>query len=401
MTVKTIKNSMLKRSNFTLNFMLKLLFIPIFFELVIGGSGHYSELGPLTLRMFLYFIAVCLSLIFYFFGKSIKKNVVIIITSFTICCLLSIFIGFLNHAPISAILEDFKPLSFFYILPFFSLAIKSIDDINKINKIIKVGSVILALVYLLVILLLVTGKLDFLSFYGKQSEIGEVMFRNETLFFYKGFLYLCVGFFFFLLSKGKFNFLVLLLLFSSIVLTLTRGFILFTLIILIYYVFFISKNILLKWAVSLIGLFAIIILVPILFETLGDKSDSDTARYVQIEQVISAIDPISFLIGHGFGVGVPIRKVHMELSFLEIFHKQGLIGISFWAGLFIHIFIMYFNIKYKKYKELALPFLLSVVFIILQSMTNPYVNNPIGLTMILITIVVFSKLLDFQKNFKL
>lgn len=146
------------------------------------------------------------------------------------------------------------------------------------------------------------------------------------------------------------------------------------------------------------GLFSVMILIPILLETLGDKSDSDIVRYTQINQVTSAINPVSFLIGHGFGIGVPIREVHMELSFLEIFHKQGLLGLCFWFGIFIHIFIMYFNIKDKKYKEIALPFLLSVVFVILQSTTNPYMNNPIGLTMILITIVVFSKLLEIQKN---
>ena len=135
-----------------------------------------------------------------------------------------------------------------------------------------------------------------------------------------------------------------------------------------------------------------------MFEILGDKSDSDSVRYTQMDQVISSVNPISLIIGHGFGVGVPIRKIHMELSFLEIFHKQGIIGLIFWFGLFIHIFIMYINIKIKKYKDIALPFLLSVIFVLLQSTTNPYMNNPIGLTMILITIVVFSKLNELQKS---
>jgi hypothetical protein len=256
----------------------------------------------------------------------------------------------------------------------------------------------MAVVYIIVITLLFFGKIDFLTFYAKQSEIGEVMFRNEVLFFYKGFMYLCVGFFFFLFSKGRFAKIALLILFASIVLTLMRGFILFTVLILLYYAFFMSKNIVLKWALAFIGFFSILILIPILLETIGDKSDSDIVRYVQVDQVISAINPVSFIVGHGFGIGVPIRPDHMELSFLEIFHKQGILGLLFWFGLFIHIFIMYFNINNKKYKEIALPFLLSVVFVILQSTTNPYMNNPIGLTMILITIIVFSKLLELQKH---
>jgi hypothetical protein len=58
---------------------------------------------------------------------------------------------------------------------------------------------------------------------------------------------------------------------------------------------------------------------------------------------------------------------------------------------------MFFNIKDKRIKNQAYPFVLSVVFVILQSTTNPFMNNPIGLTMILITIVVLSKLLEQQK----
>ena len=381
-----------------MDFFLKLLFIPIFFELVVGGGGHYLELGPITVRMFLYVFAILLSLVYYSVKKKLKKNIIFIIFSLTACCLLSGIVGYLNGASIGAILEDFKPLSFIYVLLFFSLVVNNIEDIQKINKIIKIGSLILGGVYILVILLLVFKKIDFASFYLKQNEIGEVMFRGDTLFFYKGFMYLCVGFFFFLLSKGKYNIIPTLFLFVCIVLTLTRGFILFTILISLYYVFFISNNVLVKWFFLILGFFSVIILIPILLETLGDKSDSDIVRYTQINQVISAINPVSFLIGHGFGIGVPIRQVHMELSFLEIFHKQGVLGLCFWVGIFIHIFIMYFNIKSKKHKKIALPYLLSVVFVILQSTTNPYMNNPIGLTMILITIVVFSTLLEIQKN---
>lgn len=389
---------MLKKRNFSFDFFLKMLFIPIFFELVIGGGGHYMELGPITVRMLLYLVAILLSLVYYSIKKTIKTDVFFLMLALTASCLLSGIVGYLNRAPIGAILEDFKPLSFIYVLLFFSLVIKRIEDIHKISKIVKIGSLILGGVYILVVLLLFFEKIDFTSFYLRQNEIGEVMFRGDTFFFYKGFLFLCIGFFFFLLSKGKYNLFPLLFLFVCIVLTLTRGFILFTALITLYYVFFISKNVLLKWLFFIVGLFSIIILIPILLETLGDKSDSDIVRYTQINQVFSAIDPVSFLIGHGFGIGVPIREVHMELSFLEIFHKQGLLGLCFWFSTFIHIFIMYFNIKDKKYKEVALPFLLSVVFVILQSTTNPYMNNPIGLTMILITIVVFSKLLEIQKN---
>lgn len=392
---------MVKKVNFSFLVFLKLLFIPVLYELVIGGSGHYLEFGPVTFRMVSYLLAIFLAIIYYLNKKVIRKDISIILILFSGTLFLSSIIGYINNAPLDLILEDLKPLVFFYILLFFAIVVKDIQDIRKISRIIKNGSLILGTIYILVILLLFTGRINFTTFYQQQSEIGEIMFRNETLFFYKGFLYLCVGYFFFLLSDGRKNKLGALFLFLCIMLTLTRGFILFTVLITAYYIFFINKNTVVKWIVFLFGIIAFTILVPILLETLGDKSDSDNSRYLQINEVIAAINPISFIIGHGFGVGVRSREIHMELSFLEIFHKQGIIGLAFWSGLFVFIFLLYAKIKIKSYRKIALPFLLSVVFVILQSTTNPYMNNPIGLMIILISIVVFSKLLELQKKMTL
>ncbi len=389
---------MIKKINFSFLFFLKLLFIPLLYELVIGGSGHYLELGPVTFRMVAYLLAIFLAIIYYLNKKLIRKDISTILILFSGTLFLSSIIGYINNAPLDLILEDLKPLVFFYILLFFTIVVKDIQDIIKISQIIKNGSIILGSIYILVIILLFTGRINFTTFYQQQTEIGEIMFRNESLFFYKGFLYLCIGYFFFLLSDGRKNKFGALFLFLCIILTLTRGFILFTVLITAYYIFFINKNVILKWIVFIFGIIAFSILVPILLETLGDKSDSDNSRYLQINEVIAAIDPISFIIGHGFGVGVRSREIHMELSFLEIFHKQGIIGLAFWSGLFFYIFLLYAKIKIKSYRKIALPFLLGVVFIILQSTTNPYMNNPIGLMMILISIVVFSKLLELQKK---
>ncbi len=388
---------MAEKKNVGLLFFLKLLFVPILYELVIGGGGRYLEIGPLSFRMVFFGISLFLSFVYFLNKQIVKRNIVIIVAFFTMIILFSSIVGYFNLAPIEFILGDLKPLFFFYIILFFSLVIKDLDDIERICRIIKKGSVLLAVLYILVILLLLFGKIDFSSFYEKQNEIGEIMFRNDSLFIYKGFLYLCIGFFFYLFSDKWYAKLILVFLFFSIVLTLTRGFILFTTLIAVYYVFFINKNILVKISTSLIGLLLMIAL-PFFMESLGDKSGSDSLRFVQINQVLSDVNLISFFVGHGFGIGVPVRPRGMEISFLEIFHKQGLLGLAFWFSIFTYIFLMYYNIKNKEYRKIAIPFLLSVVFIILQSGTNPYMNNPIGLSMILITIVVFSRLLELQKN---
>jgi hypothetical protein len=379
---------------------MRLLFIPIFFELVIGGGGRYFEIGPVTVRMIFFGIAITLTLLYFSFIKKINKGIFLVILFFILSVSVGFIVGYFNNATIERILQDIKPLSYFFMLLFFSLIIKDMNDIILIGKIIKVGSLIMAIIYIVIIFMLFTGKINFQAFWLQQSRFGEIFFRNDLAIFYKGFLYLCIGFFFIILTESRFKIISLLLLFSAIVLSLTRGFILFTVLITCYYIFFINKNVKIKFLVFILVVATFIYALPIFFKILGSKSESDSIRFIQINQVISSVTPVSLIVGHGFGIGVPIRPIGMELSFLEIFHKQGVLGVLFWLVMFFYIFLMYANININEYKKIGLPFLLSVIFVILQSGTNPYMNNPIGLSIILITIVVFSKLLEFQRNHK-
>ncbi|MBZ4041971.1 O-antigen polymerase [Flavobacterium hibisci] len=377
---------------------LKIIFILSFFEIIIGGGGRFLEVGFLTVRMMLFLLIMVVSVFLYQFRNKILRSTVIVTIFFSVLTLMSLVVGLLNNASISNIFEDIKPISFFFMILFFSIMIKDVKDIVLVSNLIKIGSIFLALSYIGFIALLYFGFIDFLSFYDKQTEIGEILFRGDFLFFYKGFLYLCIGFFFFLTSEYKCKLLVLIILFVCVMLTLTRGFILFTFLITYFYIFFINKKKIIKIISGVLLVIISTLISEFYLQTVGDRSDSDKTRYVQVEQVLDEINPISFLIGHGFGNGVPDRPIHMENSFLEIFHKQGLIGILFWIGLLFYVFVLYINIKNKEFKKLALPFILSVFFVYFQSLTNPYINNPMGLSFLLITIVVFSKFIELQNN---
>lgn len=104
-------------------------------------------------------------------------------------------------------------------------------------------------------------------------------------------------------------------------------------------------------------------------------------------QLAERVNPISIFVGHGFGIGVPIRPVHFEISFLEIFHKQGLLGLMFWL-IFLRIIVYnYTKIRSYEYKKIALGFLLSSMFIYIQTQTNPFMNNPIGMSFLLISVI--------------
>jgi len=105
---------------------------------------------------------------------------------------------------------------------------------------------------------------------------------------------------------------------------------------------------------------------------------SDATRIETLHEVGERITPISLIFGNGLGVGVPIRPEHMEISYIEIFHKQGLLGSIWWASMFILLLMRYRKSRRIKY-QYAQPLLLSALFVAFESATNNFVNNPIGI----------------------
>lgn len=369
-----------------------ILFNIMIIELMIGGGGRFFEIGPLTLRMILYFLAILFTILLIINKVRISLDSILWSTVFLLLIIIGFTLGFLNNAPKPYIFEDIKPLTFFFVLPFYSLCINTKNDVDKIISIIKICSVVLATIYILIIVGLIFGLVDYAKLYSLLDPSQEVFFRTDTFFFYKGFIYLCIGFFFFLNSKGFWNRLAILLLLTAIILTLTRGFILMTLVVTFLYYLFIHKNKLISLLLLVSVVIAIVFLIPIYIETIGDKSESDVVRYLQIAQLIDKTTALNFILGDGFGIGVPIRPIHMEIAYLEIFSKQGLLGLLFWFSIPIYLIIKYVNLYNNKDAFLKLtPFLLGVIFIYFQSGTNPYMNNPIGLNMILLSLVIFQK----------
>jgi len=135
-----------------------------------------------------------------------------------------------------------------------------------------------------------------------------------------------------------------------------------------------------------------LLLIPEYVDTVGDKRISNIGRIVTIRHVVEAVTPLSIVTGHGFGIGTVDKPVHMEISYLEIFHKQGILGLSFWFIFFLAIMQLYFKASRNGKRYIALPFMLSCLFAFAVTATNPYINNPIGMSILLISIAVLSVL---------
>ena len=362
----------------------------IVLELMIGGSGRFLEFGSVTARMLLYALAIIYSLLLFFKENVVKKYYINLNILFFILSFFSVLIGLFNQADPNLIWEDLKQISYFPMIIFFSIVINSYTQVIKISYLIKLSAVVLLVSYLSVLLALQLGVIPFNVLYDFLSESDQIFFRGELGFFYKGFVVLCVGLFFFILEKPILSKIMGGFMFMGILLTFTRGLIYSTIVIFAAYLAYFNlktKNLL---NIMLLIVLPSVIAVPILslfLETLGDKSESDSVRIENIQQVLDGIDSTSFFIGHGFGVGVKIRPVHMEISYLEIFHKQGVLGLIFWAFILLILIIKFTSACRHGNNLIATPFFLSSILVFIQSLTNPYLNNPIGMSMILISIV--------------
>lgn len=392
--------------------VLLLFFTLMLLEIFLGGAGRLTTFGPLTLRMYLFILGVGLSVLLLLAGKKLTRTTVVLMGCFLVIYSVAILRGIIAGAELADLFADVKMVSFFFILPFIDLMINDYKAYQRVVKLLKGAGLFLAVAYLLFFAVLNSHVIPFVSIYKAMSKpeyFAEFGFRGEVAVIYKGFIYACIAYFFYFFGKRSFrNTMKVMVIFMAVALTLARSYLLllsFLTLAYIIYRFLVSrKNRILNMFVIGLVILGAILLVPVLLDALGDKSVSDSIRFVQIQQVFDRINPLSFLIGHGYGIGVPIRPVHMEITYLEIFHKQGILGLGFWLLIPIYIGLKYYNyrIYYKKNKDSnpidARPFLFGVCFLYLQSLFNPYLTNSMGMTFLFISLIVFEKLKKFNEE---
>jgi hypothetical protein len=360
----------------------------IVLEISLGGGGRFTAIGSVTLRMVLFVI----SLLFFFFKEKqlVKQEYLALVFVFALSLVFSTFMGMANNAPLDNIIEDIKSFSYFFILLFFASTINSIIRVRLVIKIIMISSFLMSIAYLLIYWGLESKIIDFKEIYNLTEDSGELVFRNESAFMYKGFLFPCIGIFMFFLNENYWSKITSLIMLYAVSLTYTRGLLISIFLILFSLLIIQSihrKKFTYLLISSLILSFTAPSIISAFLDAAGPKEESDLIRIMTIDEVFSRINLQSFFIGHGFGIGVPIRPTHMEISFLEIFHKQGVLGILFWILVLLIISMKFINTYRTNQTKDSLPLYLSSIFIYIQSQTNPYLTNPIGVSMIVISII--------------
>jgi hypothetical protein len=372
----------------------------VLLELFLGGTGRLVEFTSfLTLRMCLFLVYMCLIVVYLLVKRTLPAEVVVILIFFLALNILSAIVGYAGGAAFSDIFEDIKPLLNTFLLCYLAFSVKTTGDIRYLLKLLKISAVLLTVLHLVLYCVFLKYS-DIAILYNAinsaESNNTVFLFKGESGFVnYTGDIYLCAGFIVWeqYTKNSWIKYLVLLLITIAIILTGTRG-----LIIALAAVYFVKWVILKFNYKSLIYIvFAVFMVLAVYLNikgNIGDKDESDQTRYEQIDEVKERVTPLSFVVGHGYGIGVPIRPIHMEISFLEIFHKQGIIGLAYY---FTVLFVAYRAYKRSR-QENSIGLYMCVLFIFFVSTTNPYVNHPLGITVIAIAIISMLKLIELEKT---
>ena len=368
------------------------------FELFLLGSGQDLPLaGGLTLRWLNFFIGVGASVYMFVRSDDFPKSILAFILVYTAQLLIGWMLAFVFDSEMDYLMVDFKPLIYFYIVLFFYYMMTSELMIKRVVDILLLCVKIMTVLYLIYMTL--TDVLGLFSMTGENyqsvDDSGSFMFRGiGSSLFYKGFVYLPIGALGFFWRK---QYVWMALSILAIYFTYTRGlYVLLAFGLLAFYLKTHEVNIF-----KIVGLMLVVLLLYEVAEVLEifqfddtyleNREESDSVRLITIDQVFDRITWWSLLIGHGFGQGVPERPAHMEISYLDIFHHQGLFGLAFWVALFIAI-LKYGNSVVGKFKEEAAFFMTAAMMIFLQSCFNPYINNSIGMSITLLAFVICYRL---------
>lgn len=371
----------------------RILLVIVLLELLLGGNGYLTEVGGVRVRVLL--AAICFAWVtLRLISRSpttLPRQVWVLLFLFVGVTAFGILVGLANGNRPEFILAELKPLMYFPMLLFFAIAIRDSTDVALVTKLIVVCGLIQAIVYLTLLALMHSGIISYSSVYLVLRESDEFIFRhnpeNEFFlgFFYKGAFHLAIAGLFLLMDPVRKNLWLAALLFVAVGLTLTRGLIAALILSLVVGVFLMPKR---KWVIILFSVAVPLTVVPLatgLIDVLR-RPESDEIRLMDFETIRQEVDWVMLLIGRGMGAMIGERD-RIEMTYLEILYKQGLIGLSFWMALFYTNYAAYRRVKWP-WRQRALAFQLSATYVYLSTATNTFLTGSIGMSIVLISTVV-------------
>jgi hypothetical protein len=383
--------------------MMRALFTISLLELFMGGGGRLMAVGPVSLRMVLFAACLAATLVAILFPRRRSDGVLLAMLLVLIYLLVhvgALVVGAIQSNDPGQLPSEFQQALYWLAAPFFALMIQSEEDVQRYARLAQGAGVALACAYLVILVGLISGALPLGLVRTVLARGGEISFRSGEFFVYKGFSYLGISIVFLVAIRGKYWGLLATLIAFAIALTFTRGYILST-----------SVGVLLmlcvqrRWRVAVPAMllvaaaaaFVLIYLPSVDSNALTSRDQSTNQRLQDMIYMVYHARATTFLVGEGYGSMIDAR-FNIENTFLWALWKLGTIGLIFWM-IPISLCVYYYNkIPNSRADPLANAYLFGTVVVYVQTSTNPLLNNPIGLSFVMLAIFSLRMLSRCKQN---
>jgi hypothetical protein len=153
-----------------------------------------------------------------------------------------------------------------------------------------------------------------------------------------------------------------------------------------------SRNKLILWVFSGVTLFAALCFLFLngsFSRLIGGDTSSDATRLVFFQESIPSLMEFPFFFGKGFGFTVPSKNgSHLEVSLLEIWLKEGFLGLLLWL---VPLYLSFFSLKTTLSADYMFILLVTVQSVYFVSLFNPYLTSVQGILCILICLAIISQ----------
>ena len=379
----------------------KLLFYLIIIDLVLSGVGRIIVFGPLTSRTILFVIATFSWLLPSLMRGYYKSNIGSVVTVLGFLSYLMINILLIGDSSFSTRVDFFLRYAFLLMVFYFENYFKKdsiYEGITETKELLKLLTLIFSIFSIgLWIWVWFKGEAAYqiieINFFKKYSY-GQLAFIHGKIprIFMKTSVFIPIGLFFqvddFMRFGTKKTLLCIVIHALAIITTFTTGFWIFSVVIVFVILLKNGVNPKVIYA-GVIGLFCLMLLnnkfdLLNILESKYEGNYTADNRLVQFKGLFKEF-MVKPVFGHGFGHKVAIEyngsirvTESFEISYCELLVDTGVVGLLLF--LFCIFYYVIRLIKQSRIVSDLFIFSMGLIFICLQSTTNPYINNSIGLT---------------------
>lgn len=371
--------------------MMRALFTVSLLELFIGGGGRLTAVGPVSLRMVLFAACLCATLIAVLFPRRRSRGLLFAMSMVLVYLLVhvaALLVGAIHGSDGAQMFTEFQQSLYWLAAPFFALMLQTEQDTQRVARLVLIAGIALACGYLAILAGLISGAISLSLIKAVIGPSGEILFRSGEFFIYKGFLYLGVSIVFLVAMRVKYWAPIATLIAIALVLTFTRGFLVST-----------SASVLLmlcvqgRWRAAVpalilaaLGAFFIWVYLPSLdTNVLGHYDASSNQRLADLTYMLENARESTFFIGEGFGSLIN-NRFQIENTFLWAVWKLGVAGLLFWMLPLLLCLYYYCRIPNQRANTVANAYLFGTLLVYVQTMANPFLNNPIGLSFVMLAL---------------